>query len=265
MNIQLITQDAYANKYWQPVTQYQFAKDTLIAPLVLAELVKAQQTLPIAFTKTDDNYTTVAVLGLTDGNALVNQHGQWFPNAYIPAVFRSYPFRLAKNEDNQLLLCIDEDSGLVNEMAGEAFFDNEGKPTERVQAILNMLVSIDNNQTATQTAIAALAQHNLITPWQFTLKTDEGNKTIEGLYRIDEEALNALTGEALEDIIKVGGLVLAYSQLFSMQNMATVTDLIRAHVQASVKQKSALPLTATGDLNLDYLNQMGGLDFSNFK
>jgi hypothetical protein len=259
MNIQLITQDAYANKYWQPVTQYQFAKDTLIAPLVLAELVKAQQTLPIAFTKTDDNYTTVAVLGLTDGNALVNQHGQWFPNAYIPAVFRSYPFRLAKNEDNQLLLCIDEDSGLVNEMAGEAFFDNEGKPTERVQAILNMLVSIDNNQTATQTAIAALAQHNLITPWQFTLKTDEGNKTIEGLYRIDEAALNSLTGEALAEVIKAGGLVVAYTQLFSMHNLSTIIDLMKAHQKVKAPQPDSLPVSPSGDLNLD------ALDFSNFK
>lgn len=265
MNIRLITKDAYANKYWQPHSNYQFAKEALIAPLVLAELVKAQQSLPIAFTKTEDHYTLVAVLGLTNGNALVNHQGQWFPNAYIPAVFRSYPFRLAKNEDNQLLLCIDEDSGLVNETAGEAFFDAEGKPTERVQAILNMLVSIDNNQTATQTAIAALAAHNLILPWEFTLQTDQGTKTIEGLYRIDETALNQLSGDALAEVIKAGGLVVAYAQLFSMQNMSTLINLIQAHNQAKAQQPTAIPATATGELNLDYLHQMGGLDFSHFK
>lgn len=259
MNIQLITKDAYANKYWQPFSSYQFAKEALIAPLVMAELIKAQQSIPIAFTKTDNNYIPVAVLGLTDGNALVNQHGQWFPNAYIPAVFRSYPFRLAKNEDNQLLLCIDEDSGLVNDTTGEAFFDAQGKPTERVQAILNMLVHIDNNQTATQTAIAALAAHNLILPWEFTLQTDQGTKTIEGLYRIDEAALNSLTGEALAEVIKAGGLVVAYAQLFSMHNLSTIIDLMKAHQKVKAPQPDSLPVSASGDLNLD------ALDFSNFK
>jgi hypothetical protein len=259
MNIQLITKDAYANKYWQPFSSYQFAKEALIAPLVMAELIKAQQSIPIAFIKTEDHYTPVAVLGLTDGNALVNQHGQWFPNAYIPAVFRSYPFRLAKNADNQLLLCIDEDSGLVSETSGEAFFDTEGKPSERVQAILNMLANIDNNQTATQTAVAALAQYNLITPWQLTLQTDQGSKTIEGLYRIDEAALNSLTEEALVEVIKAGGLVVAYTQLFSMHNLTTIIDLMKAHQKVKAPQPDSLPVSPSGDLNLD------ALDFSNFK
>lgn len=259
MNIQLITKDAYANKYWQPFSSYSFAKQALIAPLVLAELSKAQQSLLIAFTQQQEAYNPVAVLGFTDGNAFVNQQGNWYQPAYIPAVFRSYPFRLAESEDAQLMLCIDEDSDLVNETAGEAFFDGDGNPTERVQATLNMLVQIENNQAVTQTAMAALAEHNLITPWLLNIQGDDGTKTVEGLYRIDETALNNLTGEALEQVIKAGGLVVAYAQLFSMQNMQTLSSLIQAHNQANAQQQTALPVTATGELNLD------ALDFSNFK
>lgn len=264
MNIQLITKDIHANKYWQKFTNYHFTENERVAPLTLAELAKAQQSLPIAFIKQANNYQPVALLGLTEGNAFVNAQGNWFQSAYIPAVFRAYPFRLGKNEAGQLLLCIDEDSGLVTDSPGEAFFDAQGNPSEKIQSVLNLLVQVEHNQEPTQMAMNALAEQGLISTWPLTLQAEDGEKRIEGLYRIDETALNALTGEALVQLIQTGGLGVAYAQLFSMQNMQTLTDLIRGHTQAKVQQ-AALPVSPSTSLDLDYLNEMGGLDFSHYK
>lgn len=259
MNIQLITKAAYANKYWQPFANFSFTRHERVAPLVLVELAKAQQSLPVAFAQQGDDYQLVALLGLTEGNAFINAQGQWFSGVYIPAVFRSYPFRIAKSEDDQYMLCIDEDSGLVTESVGEAFFDADGQASEKVQSILTMLVQVAQNQSVTQAAITALAKYQLIVSWPLTLQVDEGARSIEGLYRIDEAALANLSSAALSELMQSGALLVAYAQLFSMQNLKTLTQLMQAHLSLTTQQQASLPITQTGELNLD------ALDFSHFK
>jgi hypothetical protein len=60
-------------------------------------------------------------------------------------------------------------------------------------------------------------------------------------------------------VIKAGGLVVAYTQLFSMHNLSTIIDLMKAHQKVKAPQPDSLPVSPSGDLNLD------ALDFSNFK
>lgn len=69
-----------------------------------------------------------------------------------------------------------------------------------------------------------------------------------GLFRIDEDALNALDTEAFLQLRKMGALPLIYCQLLSIQNLQRLGPL--AEAQARLKQECLRDLGA----------QLGGAD-----
>ena len=84
---------------------------------------------------------------------------------------------------------------------------------------------------------------------------------MQGLYRIDEARLNALSAPALKEIQAAGALAMAYSQLLSMQHLPTLGQLAQLHAQAQSQQ--TLPTSANGELDLEFLNNNGTLSFGN--
>jgi len=94
-----ITRQNHSDKSWTRFSSYSFASKSSIASLVSAEIAKALAgRLPLAFVKEQDRYFLVAVLSFAPGtNLFVARDGKWL-GEYIPAVFRSYPFMLARAE-----------------------------------------------------------------------------------------------------------------------------------------------------------------------
>lgn len=259
MNLQLITKQEHANRYWQPHTSFAFAAPHMVAGVVAEEMMVVQKSLVIAFMQHNEQYQPIALLGLNqDQNAYVNAQGQWQPNTYIPAVFRTYPFHMVYNEEQQAMLCIDTDSGLVSDSAGEPFFTESGDATEKLQQILAILHRIEHNKQLTQAAIKALAEAGLFELWPLTIQSETGEKKLEGLYRINEQKLMSLSGEALANLMPTGAMMIAYAHFFSLQNLQTLAQLAQA------SQQQSIPTTKTGDLDLEFLNNGGGLNFSNF-
>ena len=265
-NYQAISSEHHASKRWKRYTNYRFAAADSVVPLVAAELPKAVMSLPIAFIEQGDVYVPAAVLGLQPGNnVFVAPDWRWVGN-YIPAAFRSYPFRLAKTEDGQQVLCIDEDCDLLSDgPTGEAFFNDDGQPAQTTLDILGFLTQIEQNRVATAAACAVLQKHTLIRPWPITLKTETGEKKIAGLFQIDEAALNQLSGEALLEVLQAGGLPLAYCQLLSMQHLPLLGQLTEAQAKASAQALSLQQLAPNGELNLEFLNQGGTFNFSGLR
>ncbi|SFC17997.1 SapC protein [Polaromonas sp. OV174] len=258
-NFQVISRERHANQRWQRYTSYAFAAHEAVIPLAAAELPKATMSLPLAFTEQDGAFIPVAVLGLQAGSNLwVGADGRW-AGSYIPAAFRSLPFRLAQTEEGQQVLCVDEESGLVTGgPAGERFFNDDGQPAQATLDVLNFLTQTGQGRAAAALACAALAQHKLIRPWPITVKTDAGEQRIEGLFQIDEAALNQLTGEALQALARAGALAVAYCQLLAMQHLPLLGQL----AQARAKAVAPAPLPA-GDLDLEFLNRSGTISFGN--
>ncbi|MEA1053628.1 SapC family protein [Lamprobacter modestohalophilus] len=124
-NLQPITLSRHRDQRWARYTDYRFAAADTLAPLVVQELPKALMSLPIGFIEQPDGYGLVAVQSLQPGqNLFVSVDGRWL-GGYVPALYRGYPFALAKTEEGQQVLCIDEDSGLVGATAagrGRAVF-----------------------------------------------------------------------------------------------------------------------------------------------
>ena len=258
-----ISRDRHASKHWNRYTNYRFAAADSVVPLVAAELPLAVMSLPIAFSAQSDGYVPVAVLGLQPrNNVFVAPDWRW-AGQYIPAAFRSYPFRLLQSAGEQQVLCIDEDSGLMTDGAsGEAFFADDGQPAQAVQDILNFLTQIEQGRLATAVACSALQKHDLIRPWAINLKTDTGEQQITDLFQINEAALNQLSKEALLEVRDAGALPIAYCQLLSMQHLPLVGQLIEAQTKASAQARSLQHLAPGGDLDLEFFNKGGTFSFS---
>jgi hypothetical protein len=220
---ELITKTGFAAQGWRRYDSYAFAATDAVAPLVVQELAKACMSLPIAFIQQNDTFVPHAVQGLEPGRNLFVVNGTWVA-PYTPAAYRGYPFALAKGEDDQLHLCIDMDSGLVGagDEFDQQFFDDTGEAAKPVKDALNFLQQIHNNRAVTQRVCAALAAEELFQPWPLKVQGPEGERTIDGLFRIDEARLNSLEPDALARVQKAGGLPVAYCQLLSMGNIQTL-------------------------------------------
>ena len=266
-NYQAITKNHYGNKRWLRYTSYAHAEREAVMPLSVPELPKAVMSLPICFIRQGDAFYLAAMMNIQPGkNLLVAPNGQWV-GPYVPAACRSYPFILGKTEDGKPVLCIDEDAGLVTDGPdGEAFFDENGEPAKAVLDVMGFLTQLEQGRQAAAAGCALLAKHALIQPWPITLKTDKGETTVDGLFRIDETALNQLSAEALLEVRNAGGLSIAYCQLLSMQHLSMLGKLaeIHANAQATQAAQPASIAPATGEINLDFLNKgetinLGGL------
>lgn len=260
---QALTKTSYAGKHFKRYTSYQFAASQNLAPLVQQELVKACMVLPIAFIQEGAQFVSVAVQGFLPGkNLLVAPDGRWI-GGYIPAAYRSHPFALLPNEEGQLVLCIDTDSGLLNDIEGEALFDSDAHPAQAVKDVLGFLEQLAANGKATEAMCAALAEHQLIEPWPIKVQLAEGEeKIINGLHRINEAALNQLDAEALKALQQNGGLQMSYMQLLSMQHIDKLAELAKARAAFEEQQATKVPVTPNVDLDLEFLNQGGTLSFA---
>ena len=265
----VISRDAHINRRWRRPTTYKFAAGDAVVPLVVPEVMKAAANFPIGFLKAGESVRLVGLFGLQPGqNLYVAADGRWFGN-YIPAVFRTYPFRLADNGAGGFVACVIEDEAiLTNGPDGERFFaDDEGKSlSPGVNATLEVLRQVAGVEQMTAVACTLLQKHQLLVPWRFR-RADDKVYTMGDVLTVDEAALNGLSAEALVEMRSGWALPLAYAQLLSQQHVATLVALEAAHAkrQAQVAAAASGIVNPKGELDLEFLNQSATLDFRDLK
>ena len=229
-----VSRERHANKKWLRYSNYTFAAAEIIAPIVGAELARAALALPCALLQQSGRYTLVAVLSLIAGrNMFVGPDGRWL-GPYVPAVFRLYPFRVLPTEKgDSVVLCVDEQSSLVvdGSSAGEEFFDPQGNPAPVLKPAFEAGMALERSRKSTELAVDALAQANVIKPWEIKVKSAEGERPIGGLHRVDEAALHALSDEAFLNLRKAAALPIAYTQMLSMAQLGMLEHLARVRSQ----------------------------------
>ena len=257
--LQAITFARHGNKKWLRFYNYNFASTDTVAGLIAQELAPAMMSTAIAFIRGQEGYSPVAVLNLVNGkNLYVGHDGRWLAN-HVPLVYLNYPFRLGKNSNNEHVLCINEDSGLVTDDAhGEPFYVSQGVPMEQLKSIMNSLLQVEQGNEKTREICKILAKHGLIVPWEIPQPAGVESKIISGLYRIDELKLNALDASALIELRNTGALVLAYSQLFSMQHLRTLTKMV---VDSSATAQNGM----ANNLGFTISDDSGTLNFDNLR
>ena len=235
-----ISRERHAKKAWKDVTDYAFASGDSVIPLLGVELSNVVPAMPMGFIEQEGRYQLVAITSLQPGaNLYVAPDGKWLV-PYIPAGLRAYPFKLAQHKNTEkLTLCINEASGLLVDKTegGNAFFDDEGEPTEKIKEILEFLAEIEASRTATQRAVDALADAGLVTPWALNLRQGENIVPVEGLFQIDEVTLNNLDDADFLILRESGSLSVAYAQMLSMhqlvvlERLGEMQDQILAHME----------------------------------
>ena len=267
-----VSQTRHSTKRWARYKSYQFAANDSVAALVAAEMPKACMAFPTGFIKTEQGYNPVAVLGLGgEQNLFVTKDSRWI-GGHIPAVYRSYPFRLLQSGDQQLL-CIDEASGLVIDAESaslnaesppkaantneklEHFFNDQAEPSEALKPIVEFLTQVERNRQATAIALGSLDKAQLLVPWEILVKGDGGKELrLEGLYRIDELAFNGLSSQAFEELRQSSAVALAYCQMLSMQHLQLLGQLAQAHTRAQAHAQARPLGTASGEIDFSFLS-----------
>lgn len=259
-SVQPISVNRHQAKRWQRYSDYSFAAKDAVCPVVPLELPRAMLTLPIGFFRSEEGVIPVAVQGLEPGhNFFVSPQGQWRGD-YIPAFYRGYPFSLAGTAEGGQLLCIDEDSGLLSDEHGEAFFE-EGKPSKALADILTFLNQINASHRAGLKQCALLEEHGLMRPWTIKLDTEHGERQIGGLYCIDEKAFKTLTGAALLELRDAGVMPLIYCQMLSMQHLLKLARMSHGYVEARQQHALELEAAAAAEADRAFLNEGGTISF----
>jgi len=266
MPLTAITRQEFATKTWRRAASYAFASQSHLLPVTVAELAKLVPAFPLGFVKAEQSFQLVAITSLQPGtNCFVAPDGNWIGD-YIPVAIRAYPFQLVKPQDREEpVLCFDTGSGLlVDAGQGEAFFDADG-PSPVIKEVLNLLSSIEASRAEARPTVDALQAAELIQPWTLNLQQGEKTVPVEGLFRIDEAALNALPDDDFLSLRKAGALALAYGQLFSMNQLAMLSKAaeVQARIGAQLRAE-ARPTNQTqgvGDLGFR-LSEGGTFKFS---
>ena len=231
-----VTAEGHSTKGWLHPQGYGFAASQALVPIGALELVSVVVAMPVAFIKEDGRYVCVAIMGLEKGkNLFVGPLGQWL-GKYVPATLRGYPFSLRTDIVGESLQ-FDEASGLIADKEGEKaekFFDADGTLSAATSAIVEFLRQFNQDRALIDSAIAALADADVIVPWPVTVAVGNRQVTINGLYRVDEQKLNNLDDETFLKLRRASALLVAFAQLLSMAQIGTLARL------ALIEQQMAL-------------------------
>ena len=198
-------------------------------PLLAFEFLEASTNFPIVFVKEQETgkFKSVGLLGLNEGENLIFSDNKIRSN-YIPMNIKHYPFSagLQGADANEFVLCIDENSTLLNEKEGVKIFNENGQLSEEMQKVADLFTDILAKDEATDVFIDFLVENNLIQPAELTLKLGaEGNKKINGIYKIDEEALNELSDKEALILYKRKYFSAIYAHLASLSQFNRLLQL----------------------------------------
>ncbi|MBA2673515.1 MAG: SapC family protein [Ramlibacter sp.] len=216
-----------------------YAAPTAAAALVAAELPQAMHAFPLVFLPQGDGFMPAALLGLRpQENLFVSSEGRWLAG-YVPAALRAHPFAFVQASDGQRVLCIDEDSGLIAQGAeGEAFFAPDGQPAKALMDVLEALRLMDGGRPLLEKSCAELKAQGLIQTWDLHWRSAEGEQKVNGIFKIDEAAMQKVSDEDFLKLRHSGALPLAYCQLLSMHKAETLARLAQSRVPAAAKPSS---------------------------
>ncbi|MDP3858879.1 MAG: SapC family protein [Stagnimonas sp.] len=194
------------------------------------EFAKAAADYPIAFVRDPDSgeFAPVAVLGLrAKQNLFVGADGRWQAHRYVPATVRRYPFCIAELPQDkgppQRLVCVEE-ARLAR--GGTPLFAADGSPSPAWQQTQRLLEAVEGARLQTRVLSRRIEALGLLTPFEALALPKQGQRMrLQGLFRVDEERLQAVPGRDLRVLMRKGELRAIYAHLLSLENFARLMDL----------------------------------------
>jgi len=228
-----------------------FAAANEILPLTYSEFFVASSDYPIVFIQPNGSadFMPVVLVGLERGMSLFAQHDgkvwRWDTNHYLPAYVRRHPFCMSTVNgeaglNDELLVCVDKD--YVSDKAAaqhEQLFNGEA-PSERWGVIEEFLQGYQTDIAATAEFTKALDALGLLQPISASLMPvgAEAPMTVDGMFGVDEDKLNALEDGVLAELHRKGYLPRIYAHHKSLQNFTRLMRRLEEQ-KFSAKAKQA--------------------------
>jgi hypothetical protein len=200
-------------------------KDQHLIAIVAQDFYTLSAEFPLVFVKNSESgqFVAVAIMGFNKGVNLYCQTASWTP-LVRPISFTNPPFSIAfvNKDSDQIVLLVDESSPLISETEGEPLFDVNGENSEYLKKRIDSVMKIAEQTNQTQTFCNYLASKKLLASKQLKVQQqqqDSPQYVIDGIFTIDEDALNQLPIEEFDELRKKGLLGLVYAHLNSLNQI----------------------------------------------
>jgi hypothetical protein len=203
-------------------------KEQQLIPITAQDFIPLSTEFPIVFVKNEETgqFTSVAMMGIRPGVNLYCQGTDW-PCHVKPLGFQNGPLSLVKTDMNsdQVMVCFDEKSPLINDVHGEALFDEKGNQTEFLNQKTDSLLRIAEYVEQTQEINEIFAKKKLLISKKLNVKisSEKDPVLLSGIYLIDDNALNTLQTNEFETLRNKGLLPLIYAHLTSLNQITRLT------------------------------------------
>lgn len=208
-----------------------FARQLNSIYITAVEFFQAARSYPIVFGRDarTGSYVPVAITGLEkDENLFVDADGKWLRDNYVPAYVRRWPFFVVQAEapdqqEPQHLVCVDP-AGL--ERNDHPLVDDEGNPTAAWQDMEKLIQDMESARQQTVELVATLDRLELIEPFEaHAVAKGGGNMRLGGMFRVNENKLNALPEKTIKQLMKKGQLSRIYAHLISLDSFQRLLNL----------------------------------------
>lgn len=198
----------------------------MFVPVYPNEMRRLQGTYPLLFYRDADQggLHPVALLGFEARENLFLSPQGW-DATQIPMMSQRGPLLIGFEEDRtrgrQPVAAIDMSHPKVSHEQGEPLFLEEGGQSDYLDFMAGLLDAIQIGHAAREQFVHTLEAHDLITPCEMAITlANSAQHTLSGYYMIDDEKLQALSGEALADLQGNGFLTPAFMMLSSLSQLA---------------------------------------------
>lgn len=247
---------AHRELRFSPSQPYHFAAQQLFAPITLSEASMIAREYAIVFSDQLGSLP-MALLGRARGqNLYVRASGHWAAR-YVPAHIRRYPFVMAEGplnpetpEKAEKFIMFDTEAPHLAQAAGARLLDDEGKPTDALKSVVQVLGAMEKDNVYTLQAMSQLEDMKLLVARQINIPSQHGQPVgLTGLRVIDMERFHALAPEQLAALRDTGALGLIYAHEASLSNLRD---------SVLTQSDAAAPSTSSGSISFE------GIDWSKF-
>lgn len=199
----------------------------MACPTVPSEFRRIQNEFPILFRRDLDrgSFAAMALLGFENGENLFIENGQWTAR-YRPLALSIQPFLIGRSpsrQETEVHVDLDHPRIAAADEEGVRPFDDDGRPTAYLEAVMAGLDELDQGHRAGSDFLAALERYELLEPFSLDVELRDGAKhRLVGYHLIDEEKLEALEPGALTELHAAGYLMPIFMAVASISNISAL-------------------------------------------
>jgi len=217
-------------KLMLPVTDWSVAGRLNALFVAAAEFADVCRDFPIVFVRAGkepdgrDQIAPIAVLGLTQNENLYVDGARW-RGQYLPALLQSYPFCVARVDEQRFAICVDMAFDGVGEGEGKPLFEADGQPAPLLKAMQTNLEALEAQVQRTRLVGQRLLELGVLREMRFDATLPDGRKhSVDGFLTVDEKKMSDLPDAVVLELHRNGMLGLVHLHWASLGNMRRLLD-----------------------------------------